>query len=169
MSGKQWMKGAAVVACGLAWMALGSGCHSVAQDHYRAGLQAEILPAKFKPVVQPMDGAPVAKGGSKSVTVFWILPVQWPEKFSHDPNAFYGDWLKDAAVYEACAKSGADILLAPRFTEERVTGPLWFFRKRNVSVEGIPAKIVGAQEIPVEKWPLLFGPNSGTQVIKTVK
>lgn len=167
-SGKWTRRAALAAACG-AMLAAGAGCHSISQDHYRAGLQAEIVPAKFKPLVEPIRGSQVATGNSKSLVAFWILPLEWPKKFSNDPNTFYGDWLKDAAVYEACEAAGADILIAPRFKEERIAGPLWFFRMRKVSVEGIPARIVGAEEIPVEKWPLLFGGASGTQLIKTVK
>ena len=162
----------AALACAGTFALAFTGCQSVSQDKYRAGFHAEIVPAKFKPLVEPIRGAPTATGTADSLTAFWILPLEWPSKFSSDPNSpesCFGDALKDAAVYEACASSGADILLAPRFTEERVTGPLWFFRKRTVSVEGIPARIVGAQEIPLEKWPILFGANSGTQLIRTVQ
>lgn len=163
---KTALVGVALVLAGLA-----TGCHSIGRDCYRAGMQAEMIPAKFKPNVEAMRGAQPATGSAKSLTVFWILPASWPERFATDPNApfGYGDPLRDAAVYEACAASGADILLAPRFTEERTTGPLWFFRSRKVSVEGFPARITGTQEIPVEKWPLLFGPNSGTQLIRTMQ
>lgn len=171
MKNTTWTARAVLLGVALALAALVSGCHSIAQDRYRAGLQAEMIPAKFKPTVEVIRGAPTATGSAKSMIVFWILPVMWPERFAPDPNAPFGhgDWLHDAAVYEACAASGADILLAPRFTEERTTGLLWFFRSRKVSVEGIPARVTGAQEIPVEKWPLLFGPNSGTQLIRTVQ
>ena len=157
--------GAALVLAGLA-----SGCHSIGQDCFRAGMQTEMIPAKFKPNVEIIRGAQSVSGSAKSMTVFWILPAVWPERFAPDPNTpfGYGDPLRDAAVYEACAASGADILIAPRFTEERTVGPLWFFRSRKVSVEGIPARINGAEEIPVGKWPLLFGPNSGTQLIRTL-
>lgn len=167
----KWTVRTALLGAALVMATLASGCHSIAQDRYRAGLQAEIIPAKFKPTVEAMPGAKPATGSAKTMTVFWILPVMWPERFAPDPNApfGYGDWLRDAAVYEACAASGADILLAPRFTEERTTGLLWFFRSRKVTVEGFPARITGAKEIPVEKWPLLFGPNSGTQVIRTIQ
>ncbi len=152
---------------------LGTGCTSVWQDHYTAGMGAEMVDAKFKPTVETMPGAK-AKGSAKSSVVFWFIPASWPNFFSSEANEetkgffHFRDPLREAAVYEACNASGADILLAPRFTEERHTGFLWFFRKRTVSVEGIPARVTGAKEIPVEKWPLLFGANSGTQLIKNV-
>ena len=171
MKKTKWTSRAILLGTALALAALASGCHSIAQDRYRAGLHAEMIPAKFKPTIEAMPVTQPATGSAKFLAVFWILPVIWPDRFSPDPNApfGYGDWLRDAAVYEACKASGADILIAPRFTEERTTGLLWFFRSRKVSVEGFPAKITGAKEIPVEKWPLLFGPNSGTQVIRTIQ
>lgn len=169
-------------ALALVALGLGTGCHSIGQDHYRAGMHAEMVGARFKPTIEPLHNAEVAKGTAKSFILFWILPLEWPTHFSNaatsdEPRGGFfsrlffhpGDPLRDAAVYEACASSDADILLAPRFTEECHCGPLWIFKQRTVSVEGIPARITGAQEIPIEKWPLLFGPNSGTQLIKNAQ
>lgn len=168
-------------ALALACLGLTTGCHSVGQDHYKAGMHAEMVNAKFRPTVEPLRTSAVAKGEAKSFVLFWFIPLEWPTHFSNAANSMharggffyrlfhgYNDPLRDAAVYEACAASGADILLAPRFVEERINGPLWIFRQRKVSVEGFPARITGVQEIPMEKWPLLFGPNSGTQLIKTI-
>ena len=167
-------------ALALAVLGLGTGCHSIGQDHYRAGTHAEMVGARFKPTIEPIHNAEIAKGSAKSFVLFWILPLEWPTHFSNSATSEeprggffarifqHGDPLRDAAVYEACASTDADILLAPRFTEEYHSGPLWIFKQRKVWVEGIPARITGAQEIPIEKWPLLFGPNSGTQLIKTV-
>ena len=71
----------------------------------------------------------------------------------------------NAAIYDACKKSGASILLAPRFIEEEETGFLWFSGKKTITVEGVPARITGAEEIPVDQWPIIFGAQSGTQKV----
>ena len=75
--------------------------------------------------------------------------------------------LANAAVYDACTRSGASILLAPRFTVSEESSFLWFSGKKTVTVEGVPARITGAEEIPVEQWPVLFGTQSGT--VKTIQ
>ena len=148
-----------------------TACTSVNQDFKRVPLDADIVPAKFKPTVEVIKTPTVARGNSESERIFWIISSKYPRKFASTGaavdaanNGFlaglfaknYEDPLKSAAVYDACKKAGADILLAPRFTTERYVGFLWFLRSRKVSVEGIPARIVGAEEIPVDQWKELF-------------
>ena len=155
----------------IAAMAVGmfAGCRSTTQDAYRLPFEAKTVPAKFKPTVEVIENQGAAKGDASREKIFWFIPVAAPDKFSTNPSglSFLDDELKSAAIYQACKATGADIILAPRFTEERYSSFLWFHRTRKVRVEGIPAKITGAEEIPVEQWPILFGANSGTQVIKT--
>ena len=149
------MKGITTIAAMILSAIIFSACTSVNQDIKRVPLDAKIVPAKFKPTVEVIKDPAVAKGTSESEKVLWLLTTKYPNKFA--PVAALEDPLRAAAIYDACQKSGADIILAPRFTEERYTSFLWFFKTRKVSVEGIPAKIVGAEELPVEKWRELFG------------
>ena len=149
-----------LAALALAAFAL-AGCKSTTQDFMKLPLDARIVPAKFKPIVEVMKDAGVAKGSAYGEKIFWIIPVSGPDKFASNSAAgimaFAEDPMKAAAVYQACKSVGADILLAPRFTEERYASFLWFNKTRKVSVEGVPAKITGAAEIPVEDWAELFG------------
>ena len=115
---------------------------------------------------------PFYKGTAKKSYWFWIFNHESPDSFAHEiMGSFNGLMIPtvyNAAVYDACDKSGASIILAPRFTETTTTSFLWFSGEKTVTVEGVPARITGAEEIPVEKWPEIFGSQSGTQKVITV-
>lgn len=167
------MNKSAILAVGTVMAFMLVGCSSLHQDHLRASLDAKIVPAKFKPTVVVMKDKGIVSGYADSKSIFWIIPCKTPNKFSSNPNSggvsIFEDQLKAAAIYDACQKCGADIILAPRFTERRFASFLWFYKERAITVEGIPAKITGAEEIPIEDWPILFGTASGTQLIKNSK
>ncbi|MBQ2629496.1 MAG: hypothetical protein IJG13_07455 [Kiritimatiellae bacterium] len=147
-----------------------TGCMTTIDDCFRSDLKTQLVPAKFKPTVEVMKEKGVVKGEATKSYWFWFFPHETPNSFAHEIDDGVGGLMipsvYNAAVYDACRKSGASILLAPRFTEVETTGFLWFCGSKTVSVEGVPARIVGAEEIPVEQWPVLFGANSGT--VKTI-
>ena len=163
---KKLMSIAAVVVavCSLA------GCMTTIDECFRSNLKTQLVPAKFKPTVEVMKEMGVVRGEATKSYWFWFFPHETPDSFAHEitdgTSGLMIPSVYNAAVYDACEKSGASILLAPRFTEVETTGFLWFCGSRTVSVEGVPARIVGAEEIPVEQWPVLFGTRSGT--VKTI-
>ena len=149
-----------------------SGCKTTIDDCFRSDLRTELVPAKFKPTVEVIKDKGIVKGTAKKSYWFWFFNHESPDSFAHEINGIFSGLMipsvYNAAVYDACEKSGASIILAPRFTETSTASFLWFSGEKTVSVEGVPARIVGAEEIPVEKWPEIFGSQSGTQKVITV-
>lgn len=160
---------AAALAVTVAGMA---GCKTTIDDCFRSDLRTELVSAKFKPTVEVIKDKGIVKGTAKKSYWFWIFNHESPDSFAHEiMGSFNGLMIPtvyNAAVYDACDKSGASIILAPRFTETTTTSFLWFSGEKTVTVEGVPARITGAEEIPVEKWPEIFGSQSGTQKVITV-
>ena len=148
-----------------------TGCKTTIEDHHRADLKTQLVAAKFKPTVEVMKDRGLVKGVATKSYWFWFVGKEAPETFSHELVDGFGGLmiptLANAAVYDACTRSGASILLAPRFTVSEESSFLWFSGKKTVTVEGVPARITGAEEIPVEQWPVLFGTQSGT--VKTIQ
>lgn len=162
-----------ICASALALVASGMvGCKTTIDDCFRSDLRTDLVAAKFKPTVEVLKDKGVVKGTAKKSYVFWFIPSESPNSFAHEITGIFSGIMiptvYNAAVYDACEKSGASILLAPRFTETTTTSFLGFSGEKTVSVEGVPARVVGAEEIPVEKWPELFGSQSGTQKVITV-
>lgn len=158
--------------CCVATLAISlAGCTTTIEDHHRADLKAQLISAKFKPTVEVMKDKGIVKGTAVKSYWFWFIRRESPDSFSHEIfdgfNGLMIPTVANAAVYDACKKSGASILLAPRFIETDETSFLWFSGTRTITVEGVPARITGAEEIPVEQWPVLFGTQSGT--IKTIQ
>lgn len=131
------------------------GCANVTnQDHYRATPAVGIKSVQFQPQVEVIEGK-TAVGTASGASIFWIFATEYPEKFSNNLSSggamgflsSFEDPIRAAAVYEACAASGADILLAPRFTESYKSVFFGFKKHKTVTVKGIPAKIVGAKEV----------------------
>ena len=148
-----------------------AGCTTTIEDHNRSDLTTQLVPAKFKPTVEVMKDKGIVTGTAVKSYWFWFISHESPNEFSNEiVDGFNGIMIPtvaNAAVYDACKKSGASILLAPRFSETEETSFLWFSGKKTITVEGVPARITGAEEIPVEQWPVLFGTQSGT--IKTIQ
>lgn len=153
----------------VAFAAVFSGCRTELSDRFRSNMKTELVPAKFKPKVEVMAEKGVVRGTASASYWFWFFDYGAPDAFAHEyvdgaPQLALNT-LEDAAVYDACEKAGASILLMPRFTIVNESSFLAFLGTRTVTVEGVPARIVGAEEIPVDQWPILFGPRSGTQKI----
>jgi len=160
-----------IVAVGAIAVCLG-GCQSLVQDTNRSDLKTQLVPAKFKPTVEVMKDKGIVRGTATKSYWFWLVNKERPETFAREildgREKIYPYTVENAALYDACKKSGASIILAPRFTYEEYDSFLWFSGKITVTVEGVPARIVGAEEIPVSEWPTLFGDRSGTQKVITV-
>jgi hypothetical protein len=157
-----------MITCAVAAIAF-CGCKTTIEDHHRANLKTSLVPAKFKPTVEVMKEKGIVRGTAVKSYWFWFFGKESPDSFSHEIiDGFSGLMIPsvaNAAIYDACKKSGASILLAPRFIEEEETDFLWFSGKKTITVEGVPARITGAEEIPVDQWPIIFGAQSGTQKI----
>ena len=132
------------------------GCASVKnEDFYRANLHTALQPAVFKPEVEVIKQE-LVKGFAEKEKI-WIFTTKAPNKFATNPEVSVGfgllaDSLESAAVYDACEKSGATILLAPRFTEEiETSGFLGLVKNVRMTVEGIPARVIGAKEVKPTK------------------
>jgi len=146
-----------------------AGCRTEIADRFSSHMKTELVPAKFKPTVEVMKEKGIVRGTASASYWFWIFDFGRPEAYAHEyvdgaPQLALNT-LEDAALQDACAKSGAAILLAPRYTLVDESSFLAFMGTRTMTVEGVPARITGAEEIPVDQWPVLFGPKSGTQKI----
>lgn len=90
----------------------------------------------------------IVSGEAESEYTWWFWYSKSPDTFA---NEIGGPLLEsaevEAAFYDACNKSGASILLAPRFTVYKKRGFFWFSGITKVKVEGVPAKLVGAEEV----------------------
>ena len=85
-----------------------------------------------------------------------------PQQIADDMNAIMAEHyrlrvplkpgVKEAAFADACKKANCQILLAPRFTVTKEVGFFWFSGRTKAVVEGIPAVLKTAEEIPFEKW-----------------
>lgn len=127
------------------------GCKSTNVDEWRSDLKTQLCPAKFKPVYEVMKDKGIVTGEAEMSYTWWIWPLKSPDTFANEIGGPTMLALKpgvaEAAFYDACKKSGATILLAPRFTVHKEVGWFWFNGTTKVTVEGVPAKLVGAEEV----------------------
>lgn len=127
------------------------GCKSTNVDEWRSDLKTQLCPAKFKPVYEVMKDKGIVSGEAEAEYTWWFWYKKAPDTFANEiggPLALkLSPGVAEAAFYDACNKSGATILLAPRFTVYKETGWFWFNGKTKVKVEGVPAKLVGAEEV----------------------
>ncbi len=138
---------------------LASGCASVTYDNInRSNLHTTLRPAVFKPEVEVIDQN-LVKGTAEKEKI-WFITIKSPNAYARNNGSafsFVGKSLEAAALYKACQeKPGTTIILAPRFTEERKrSGFLGLVSHVTVTVEGIPARVIGAHE--VEPEPVVSG------------
>lgn len=125
------------------------GCQSTNVDEWRSDLKTQLCPARFKPVYTVMKDKGIVKGEAMCKYSWWGFVCQGPDTFANEIGGpiTLKPGVKEAAFEDACAKSGATILLAPRFTTTKRTGILWFDGFEKVTVEGVPAKLTGAEEV----------------------
>ena len=126
-----------------------AGCRSTNVDEWRADLKTELCPARFKPTYEVMKEKGIVKGEAMEKYSWWGFVSEGPDTFANEIGGplTLKPGVKEAAFEDACAKSGATILLAPRFTIQKQVGILWFNGMQKVTVEGVPAKLTGATEV----------------------
>ena len=128
-----------------------AGCRSTNVDEWRSDLKTQLCPAKFKPVYEVMKDKGIVSGEAEAEYTWWFWYTKAPDTFANEiggPLAIkLSPGVAEAAFYDACNKAGATILLAPRFTVYKEAGWFWFNGKTKVTVEGVPAKLVGAEEV----------------------
>lgn len=125
------------------------GCKWTNVDEWRSDLDTQLCPAKFKPVYEVMKDKGIVKGEAEKAWTWWIWTTSAPDTFANEIGGplTLKPGVKEAAFYDACAKSGATILLAPRFTVTNKVGWFWFNGSEKVTVEGVPARLVSAEEV----------------------
>ena len=92
----------------------------------------------------------IVSGEAESEYTWWFWYTKSPNVFANEiggPITIGPKGEAEATFYDACNKAGATILLAPRFTVYKETGWFWFNGKTKVTVEGVPAKLTGAEEV----------------------
>ena len=126
------------------------GCRSTNVDEWRSDLKTRLCPACFKPEYQVMKEKGIVKGEAMEKYSWWGFVSEGPDTFANEIGGplTFKPGVKEAAFEDACAKSGATILLAPRFTVQKQVGILWFSGMQKVTVEGVPAKLTGVTEVP---------------------
>ena len=125
------------------------GCQSTNVDEWRSDLKTQLCPAKFRPVYEVMKDKGIVKGEAVKEYSWWGFVGTAPDTFANEIGGpmTLKPGLEEAAFADACAKAGATILLAPRFTVHKEAGWFWFSGVEKVTVEGVPARLVGAEEV----------------------
>ena len=130
------------------------GCKTTIDDRWRADMATSLESAHFRPVYEVQKDKGIVKGTAESNYTFWGLFGNSPDTFANEIGGplVLKPGMKEAAFADACAKANCQILLAPRFTVTKERGFLWFSGTDKAVVEGIPAILKTAEEIPLEKW-----------------
>ena len=130
------------------------GCKSTMDDRWRADLSTTLERAHFKPVYEVQKDKGIVTGEAVEEYSWWGFVGSGPDTFANEIGGplTIKPGLKEAAFADACKKANCQILLAPRFTVTKEVGILWFSGKSKVVVEGVPAVLKTAEEIPFEKW-----------------
>jgi len=128
------------------------GCRTTLDDRWRADFAADLADAHFRPIYEAQNK--IVKGEAEARYSWWGFVGTAPEVYANEIGGPLT--LKpgpcEAAFADACKKADCQILLAPRFTVTKEVGFLWFSGSTKATVEGIPAFLKGAEEIPMEKW-----------------
>ena len=148
------MKKLMVVAAMSAVAASLVGCKSTMDDRWRADMATSLENAHFRPVYQVQKEKGLVKGEAEASYTWWGLFGNGPDTFANEIGGplVLRPGMKEAAFADACAKANCQILLAPRFTVTKERGLFWFSGRDKAVVEGIPAVLKTAEEIPLEKW-----------------
>lgn len=139
---------AAVVAASL------TGCKATFDDRWRSDLGTSLESAHFKPIYEVQKDKGLVKGEATEDYIFWGLIGNAPDTFANEIGGplVLTPGVKEAAFADACQKAGCQILLSPRFTVTKKVGFLFFSGETKAVVEGIPAVLKGAEEVPLDKW-----------------
>lgn len=131
-----------------------TGCKSTMDDRWRSDMGTTLEAAHFRPVYEVQKDKGLVKGTATESYCWWGLLDTKPEVYANEIGGPLTPipGVKEAAFADACQKADCQILLAPRFTVTKKTGFLWFSGENTAVVEGIPAVLKTAEEIPLEKW-----------------
>lgn len=144
-----------VYACALASVAVSMvGCRTTIDDRWRSDLSTTLERAHFRPVYEVQKEKGIVSGQAEETYSWWGLVGKSPDTFANEiggPLALKPG-VKEAAFADACKRANCQILLAPRFTVTKEVGFLWFCGSTKAVVEGVPAVLKTAEEIPLEKW-----------------
>lgn len=129
------------------------GCASVKREDFSSAGVGLRAAACFKPRVEILNNGKLVYG-TATIEKFWIFTTKAPNAFARQMGSGSGgrslSKAEEAAMYVACADAGATMLIAPRFTETCESSGIFGWNKKiTVTVEGVPAKIVGAEEVPL--------------------
>ena len=139
------------------------GCKTTMDDRWRSDLDTTLENAHFRPVYEVLKDKGIVSGEAKEEYSWWGIVGSGPDTFANEIGGplTLKPGVKEAAFADACKKANCQILLAPRFTVTKEVGFLWFSGSTKATVEGIPAYLKGAEEIPLEKWVEMKGKLQG--------
>jgi hypothetical protein len=148
---KQMKKSVCVLALAAVAMTM-VGCRTTMDDRWRADFMAELSDAHFRPLYEAQNK--IVMGEAEEKYSWWGFVGSKPEVYANEIGGplTLKPGCCEAAFADACKKANCQILLAPRFTVTKEVGFLWFSGRTKATVEGIPAFLKGAEEIPLEKW-----------------
>ena len=131
-----------------------AGCRTTIDDRWRADLDTSLEKAHFRPVYEVQKEKGIISGEAEYKYTFWGLFGSAPDTFANEIGGplVLKPGIKEAAFADACQKANCQILLAPRFTVTHEVGFLGFYGSDKAVVEGVPAVLKTAEEIPLEKW-----------------
>lgn len=130
------------------------GCKSTLDDRWRSDLDTTLEDAHFRPVYEVLKDKGIVSGQAVESYTWWGIFGSGPDTFANEIGGpiTLKPGVKEAAFADACKKANCQILLAPRFTVTKEVGFLWFSGSNKAVVEGVPAVLKTAEEIPLEKW-----------------
>ncbi len=130
------------------------GCKSTLDDRWRSDLDTTLEDAHFRPVYEVLKDKGIVSGQAEESYSWWGIIGSAPDTFANEIGGplTLKPGVKEAAFADACKKANCQILLAPRFTVTKEVGFLWFSGSNKAVVEGVPAVLKTAEEIPLEKW-----------------
>ena len=139
------------------------GCKTTMDDRWRSDFGTTLERAHFRPVYEVQKDKGIVSGTAAETYSWWGLVGTAPDTFANEIGGplTLKPGVKEAAFADACKKANCQILLAPRFTVTKDVGFLWFSGRTKATVEGIPAFLKGAEEIPLEKWVEMKGKLQG--------
>ena len=130
------------------------GCKSTMDDRWRSDMRTTLEDAHFRPVYEVQKNKGIVSGQAEETYSWWGIFGSAPDTYANELGGplTLKPGVKEAAFADACKKANCQILLAPRFTVTKETGFLWFCGRTKAVVEGVPAVLKTAEEIPLEKW-----------------
>lgn len=131
-----------------------TGCKSTLDDRWRSDMVTTLEDAHFRPVYEVQKDKGIVSGSAEATFSWWGILGSAPDTFANEIGGplTLKPGVKEAAFADACRKANCQILLAPRFTITKERGFLWFSGSDKAVVEGVPAVLKTAEEIPLEKW-----------------